>query len=102
MSLFINAARNAKSRFSESADKEIAIDILENLNDFLHATQSSYKASVLLKLLSFYMLNSCDSIENKEIIAKDVNDIVGVIDALNVHSDTLTLLYCVTDTELNK
>lgn len=73
-----------------------------DFNEVLQAIQGSYKTQTLSTLLSYYIINSNVSKREKQNVAEEVGKIITTLDALNSRSDTLTLLQCAVDQELNK
>lgn len=100
--LFQTIADNARHRYDSLDDSEIIAYTLIDLNDVLQATQGSYKAQTLSNLLSYFLINSSATKREKQVTAEEVNNIITTLDALNSRSDTLTLLQCAIDQELNK
>lgn len=100
--LFQTIADNARHRYDSLDDSEIIAYTLIDLNDVLQATQGSYKTQTLSNLLSYFLINSSATKREKQVIAEEVNKIITTLDALNSRSDTLTLLQCAIDQELNK
>ena len=97
-----NIADNARHRYEDLDDSEIIANTFLDLNDVLQATQGSYKTQTLSYLLSYYLINSRATKLEKQVTAEEVNKIITTLDALNSRSDTLTLLQCAIDQELNK
>ena len=100
--LFQTIADNARHRYDSLDDSEIIAYTLIDLNDVLQATQGSYKTQTLSILLSYFLINSSATKQEKQVTAEEVNKIITTLDALNSRSDTLTLLQCAIDQELNK
>ena len=100
--LFQAIADNARHRYDSLDDSEIIAYTLIDLNDVLQATQGSYKTQTLSNLLSYFLINSNATKREKQVTAEEVNKIITTLDALNSRSDTLTLLQCAIDQELNK
>ena len=100
--LFQTIADNARHRYDSLDDSEIIAYTLMDLNDVLQATQGSYKTQMLSNLLSYFLINSSATKLEKQVTAEEVNKIITTLDALNSRSDTLTLLQCAIDQELNK
>ena len=100
--LFQTIADNARHRYDSLDDSEIIAYALMDLNDVLQATQGSYKTQTLSNLLSYFLINSSATKLEKQVTAEEVNKIITTLDALNSRSDTLTLLQCAIDQELNK
>ena len=100
--LFQTIADNARHRYDSLDDSEIIAYTLMDLNDVLQATQGSYKTQTLSNLLSYFLINSSATKQEKQVTAEEVNKIITTLDALNSRSDTLTLLQCAIDQELNK
>ena len=100
--LFQTIADNARHRYDSLDDSEIIAYTLIDLNDVLQATQGSYKTQTLSNLLSYFLINSSATTLEKQVTAEEVNKIITTLDALNSRSDTLTLLQCAIDQELNK
>ena len=100
--LFQTIADNARHRYDSLDDSEIIAYTLIDLNDVLQATQGSYKTQMLSNLLSYFLINSSATKQEKQVTAEEVNKIITTLDALNSRSDTLTLLQCAIDQELNK
>ena len=100
--LFQTIADNARHRYDSLDDSEIIAYTLMVLNDVLQATQGSYKTQTLSNLLSYFLINSSATKLEKQVTAEEVNKIITTLDALNSRSDTLTLLQCAIDQELNK
>ena len=100
--LFQTIADNARHRYDSLDDSEIIACTLMGLNDVLQATQGSYKTQTLSNLLSYFLINSSATKLEKQVTAEEVNKIITTLDALNSRSDTLTLLQCAIDQELNK
>lgn len=100
--LFQTIADNARHRYDSLDDSEIIAYTLMDLNDVLQATQGSYKTQTLSNLLSYFLINSSATKLEKQVTAEEVNKIITTLDALNSRSDTLTLLQCAIDQELNK
>lgn len=100
--LIQSIADNARHRYDCLDDSEIIANTLIDLNDVLQATQGSYKTQTLSNLLSYYLINSSVSRVEKQALAKEIGKIITTLDALNSRSDTLTLLQCAVDQELNK
>ncbi len=100
--LFQTIADNARHRYDSLDDSEIIAYTLIDLNDVLQATQGSYKTQTLSNLLSYFLINSSATKQEKQVTAEEVNKIITTLDALNSRSDTLTLLQCAIDQELNK
>ena len=100
--LFQTIADNARHRYDSLDDSEIIAYTLIDLNDVLQATQGSYKTQMLSNLLSYFLINSSATKQEKQVTAEEVNKIITTLDALNIRSDTLTLLQCAIDQELNK
>lgn len=97
-----NIADNARHRYEDLDDSEIIANTFLDLNDVLQATQGSYKTQTLSNLLSYFLINSSASKREKQVTADEVGKIITTLDALNSRSDTLTLLQCAIDQELNK
>ena len=97
-----NIADNARHRYEDLDDSEIIANTFLDLNDVLQATQGSYKTQTLSNLLSYFLINSSSTKREKQVTAEEVNKIITTLDALNSRSDTLTLLQCAIDQELNK
>ena len=95
-------ADNARHRYDCLDDSEIIANTLIDLNDVVQATQGSYKTQTLSNLLSYFLINSSASKREKQVTADEVGKIITTLDALNSRSDTLTLLQCAIDQELNK
>lgn len=95
-------AENARHRYDCLDDSEITANTLIDFNEVLQAIQGSYKTQTLSTLLSYYIINSSVSKREKQGIAEEVGKIIATLDALNSRSDTLTLLQCAVDQELNK
>lgn len=100
--LFQTIADNARHRYDSLDDSEIIAYTLMDLNYVLQATQCSYKTQTLSNLLSYFLINSSATKLEKQVTAEEVNKIITTLDALNSRSDTLTLLQCAIDQELNK
>lgn len=100
--LFQTIADNVRHRYDSLDDSEIIAYTLIDLNDVLQATQGSYKTKTLSNLLSYFLINSSATKREKQVTAEEVNKIITTLDALNSRSDTLTLLQCAIDQELNK
>ena len=100
--LFQTIADNTRHRYDSLDDSEIIAYTLKDLNDVLQATQGSYKTQTLSNLLSYFLINSNATKREKQVTAEEVNKIITTLDALNSRSDTLTLLQCAIDQELNK
>lgn len=100
--LFQTIADNARHRYDSLDDSEIIAYTLMDLNDVLQATQGSYKTQTLSNLLSYFLINSSATKQEKQVTAEEINKIITTLDALNSRSDTLTLLQCAIDQELNK
>ena len=100
--LFQTIADNARHRYDSLDDSEIIAYTLIDLNYVLQATQGSYKTQTLSNLLSYFLINSSATKQEKQVTAEEVNKIITTLDALNSRSDTLTLLQCAIDQELNK
>lgn len=100
--LFQTIADNARHMYDSLDDSEIIAYTLIDLNDVLQATQGSYKTQTLSNLLSYFLINSSATKREKQVTAEEVNKIITTLDALNSRSDTLTLLQCAIDQELNK
>lgn len=97
-----NIADNARHRYEDLDDSEIIANTFLDLNDVLQATQGSYKTQTLSNLLSYFLINSSATKLEKQVTAEEVNKIITTLDTLNSRSDTLTLLQCAIDQELNK
>lgn len=95
-------AENARDRYDSLDDSEIVANTLIDFNEVLQAIQGSYKTQTLSTLLSYYIINSSVSKREKQGMAEEVGKIIATLDALNSRSDTLTLLQCAVDQELNK
>lgn len=95
-------AENARDRYYSLDDSEIVANTLIDFNEVLQAIQGSYKTQTLSTLLSYYIINSSVSKREKQGMAEEVGKIIATLDALNSRSDTLTLLQCAVDQELNK
>ena len=95
-------AENARHRYDYLDDSEITANTLIDFNEVLQAIQGSYKTQTLSTLLSYYIINSSVSKREKQGMAEEIGKIIATLDALNSRSDTLTLLQCAIDQELNK
>lgn len=95
-------AENARHRYDCLDDSEITANTLMDFNEVLQAIQGSYKTQTLSTLLSYCIINSSVSKREKQCMAEEVGKIIATLDALNSRSDTLTLLQCAVDQELNK
>lgn len=95
-------AENARHRYDYLDDSEITANTLIDFNEVLQAIQGSYKTQTLSTLLSYYIINSSVSKREKQGMAEEIGKIIATLDALNSRSDTLTLLQCAVDQELNK
>ena len=94
-------AENARHRYDYLDDSEITLNTLMDFKRVLQAIQGSYKTETLSSLLSYFIINSSVSKREKGEIAEEVGRIIATLDALNSHSDTLTLLQCAIEQELD-